>query len=40
MQQLHPEVVVSAAKSTFAKPKAPGSRGPRRLLKNADNPDE
>lgn len=35
-QQLHPEVSESAAKSSFAKPKAP-SRGPRRLVKSGNN---
>ena len=39
-QQLHPEAVASASKKSFARPKAPSTRGPRRLLKAADNPDE
>jgi len=40
IQQLHPEVLANAAKSSFAKPKAPASRGPRRLVKSSDNQDE
>ncbi len=40
MQQLHPEIAANAAKSSFAKPKAPSSRGPRRLVKTTDNQDE
>ncbi|CAF1216208.1 unnamed protein product [Adineta steineri] len=40
MQELHPEILANKAKSSFAKPKAPSSRGPRRLLKTADTPDE
>ncbi|CAF0906034.1 unnamed protein product [Adineta steineri] len=39
-QQLHPEASVNVAKTSFARPKAPSTRGPRRLLKTADNPDE
>jgi hypothetical protein len=40
-QQLHPEALVSAAKTSFAKPKAPSTRGPRRLVKaTGGNPDE
>ena len=39
MQQLHPEIFTNTTKSSFAKPKAP-SRGPRRLIKAIDNPDE
>ncbi|UJR35849.1 hypothetical protein I4U23_028593 [Adineta vaga] len=39
-QQLHPEVLASASKTSFARPKAPSTRGPRRLLKAVDNPDE
>jgi hypothetical protein len=39
-QQLHPEASVSAAKTSFAKPKAPSTRGPRRLVKATGNPDE
>jgi hypothetical protein len=38
-QQLHPEAAASAAKTSFAKPKAP-SRGPRRQVKGTGNPDE
>jgi hypothetical protein len=39
--ELHPEnsAASSATKSSFAKPKAP-TRGPRRLVKTTDNPDE
>ncbi|CAF0863300.1 unnamed protein product [Adineta ricciae] len=40
MQQLHPEIAANAAKSSFAKPKAPGSRGPRRLLKTTDESND
>jgi hypothetical protein len=40
IQQLHPEILANTAKSSFAKPKAPSSRGPRRLVKNTDNQDE
>jgi hypothetical protein len=39
-QQLHPEASASAAKNSFLKPKAPTSRGPRRLVKTADTPNE
>jgi hypothetical protein len=39
-QQIHPEVLATAEKNSFLKPKAPTSRGPRRLLKAADTPDE
>ena len=39
-QQLHPEASANTAKSSFAKPKAPTSRGPRRLVKTTDNSDE
>ncbi|CAF4546842.1 unnamed protein product [Rotaria sp. Silwood1] len=39
-QQLHPESIASTGKTTFAKPKAPSSRGPRRLVKSNENPDE
>ena len=35
-QQLHPEASASAAKRSFAKPKAPSTRGPRRLVKATD----
>ena len=38
--QLHPEAIVNTAKKSFAKPKAPSSRGPRRLLKSTDYPNE
>ena len=40
MQQLHPEIAANTAKSSFAKPKAPGSRGPRRLLKTTDESND
>ncbi len=39
MQQIHPDISVNTTKSSFAKPKAP-SRGPRRLVKTTDDPDE
>ncbi|CAF1002276.1 unnamed protein product [Rotaria sordida] len=39
-QQLHPESIASTGKTAFAKPKAPSSRGPRRLVKSNENPDE
>jgi hypothetical protein len=39
-QQLHPEIAATTTKSSFAKPKAPSSRGPRRLVKTTDNQDE
>ncbi|CAF1563673.1 unnamed protein product [Adineta ricciae] len=39
-QQLHPEAVASASKKPFERPKARPTRGPRRLLRAADNPDE
>jgi hypothetical protein len=39
-QQIHPEAVVSVAKSSFTKPQASSTRGPRRLVKAADNPNE
>jgi hypothetical protein len=38
-KELHPEGAASAAKTSFEKPKAP-TRGPRRLVKATDNPDE
>ncbi|CAF2174953.1 unnamed protein product [Rotaria magnacalcarata] len=41
MQELHPEVAANAtASSSFAKPKAPSTRGPRRLVKAADSSDD
>jgi len=40
IQQLHPETSANTTKSSFAKPKAPSSRGPRRLVKTTDDPDE
>ncbi|UJR10174.1 hypothetical protein I4U23_014390 [Adineta vaga] len=40
MQHLHPELAANTTKSTFAKPKAPSSRGPRRLLKTTDETNE
>jgi len=40
IQQLHPEILTNTTKSSFAKPKAPSSRGPRRLVKANDNQDE
>ena len=39
-QELHPEASASAAKTKFTKPKAPSTRGPRRLVKGTGNPDE
>lgn len=39
-QQFHPEVLSNTTKSSFAKPKAPSSRGPRRLVKTTDNQDD
>jgi hypothetical protein len=39
-EQLHPEAVASAIKTSFAKPKAPSTRGPRRLVKTTANADE
>jgi len=38
--QFHPEVLSNTTKSSFAKPKAPSSRGPRRLVKTTDNQDD
>jgi hypothetical protein len=40
IQQLHPEISANTTKASFAKPKAPSSRGPRRLVKGSDNQDE
>jgi len=39
-QELHPEALASATKTSFTRPKVPSSRGPRRLLKAADTPNE
>ncbi|CAF3646435.1 unnamed protein product, partial [Rotaria sp. Silwood2] len=39
-QQLQSESIASTGKPAFAKPKAPSSRGPRRLVKSNENPDE
>lgn len=38
--EIHPEVAAANVKASFAKPKAPSSRGPRRLLKTNENPNE
>jgi len=39
-REIHPEASATAAKPTFSKPKAPSTRGPRRLVKAAADPDE
>lgn len=38
-RELHPDAPANDDKKSFAKPKAP-TRGPRRLVKAADTPDE
>lgn len=40
INELHPEVLASAAKTSFTKPKGPATRGARRLVKGSGNPDE
>lgn len=39
-RELHPESLASNVKTTFAKPKAPSTRGPRRLVKTIGDPNE
>ena len=40
VNELHPEVLTNAAKTSFTKPKGPATRGARRLVKGGGNPDE
>jgi len=45
IQELHPEYIqagaaTTTARASFAKPKAPSSRGPRRLVKSGETPDD